>query len=117
MATWNSTELATQVLKELGVLGVGQTASAVDLKKVTDIYPSVYAQLRRMKVAPWTSSAIAEEAQLPLAKYLAGQVAAAFGFSGARLAEHKQTGMEGWIELQECAAAPKHAKPPKFLDY
>jgi len=117
MATWNATQLGTEVLKQLGILGSGQVASAEDLDRVSVAYASVYPQLRKLGFAPWSSAAIEEEAQLPLAKYLAGQCASSFGFSGQRLAEHKATAQEGWIELQECSAGERHLSRPRFLDY
>lgn len=117
MATWNATELATQVLKELGIVSVGQTASAEDIKKITDVWTSIYKQLRRAGLAPWTQTAIDEEFQLPVAKYVAGQVASAFGFSGRRLAEHHATGDRGWIEIQECADPGASRSKPKIKFY
>lgn len=117
MTTWTATELATQVLKDLGVTGVGQSASPEDTQKITKVYPSIYAQLRRLRLAPWPSGEIEEMAQLPLSKYLVGQLASSFGFSGQRLQEHLLTGQQGWIELQECAAGDQHPAPPKFKDY
>jgi len=117
MATWDEEELATQVLKELGVVGSGQTASAEDTARVTAVYPSIYEALANRGLASWESDEIEEEAQLPLAKYVAGKVASSFGFTGQRLAELRGEGQQGWLELQEAAAADRQLIPPKFKDY
>lgn len=117
MATWDATQLATQVLKELNIVATGQSASAEDVAKVTDVWPSIYQQLRRAGLAPWSSSAISEEFQLPVAKYVAGEVASQFGFSGARLGEHMLTGQQGWGQIQECAEVGMLRQRAKFKDY
>ena len=117
MATWTSAQLANQVLKELGIVGIGQTASAADTAKVTDVWGSIYARLRRQRLASWGSEAISEEAQLPVAKYVAGLVASSFNFRGNDLLAHQATGQEGLRELQEVEAGDKHPSPPKFYDY
>ena len=117
MATWDEAELANEVLRELGIVGRGQTAGAEDTEIVTTAFTSIYPQIRRQGLAPWPAAAISEGAQQPLAKYVAGQVASRFGFSGPSLAEKKLIGEEGRIELQEQAAGDKHTVTPKFKDY
>lgn len=111
MATWTAAQLADAVLKHLGIVGAGQSAAAEDTAIVTSAYASIYPQLRRHSLAPWGSGAIEEEYQEPLAKYVAGEVAIKFGFSGARLAEFKADGMDGWREMQEQASADRTELP------
>ncbi len=117
MATWDATELATQVLIELGILASGQSAAAEDVGKITRVYPSIYRRLRRAGVAGWSSTAIVDGAQFPLAQYIAGEVASSFGFSGNRLIEMERKGASGWIGLQEAASGTKQRASPKFLEY
>lgn len=111
MATWNATELATAVLKRLGVLAAGQTAEAEDAKIVTDAWNSVYPQLRHHGIAIWASGAIEEEFQEPLEKYMAAKVYSSFGFSGAREQTILREGLEGWRVLQEMAGADRTTLP------
>jgi hypothetical protein len=117
MATWDATQLATATLQVLGIVGVGQTASAEHTKRVTDAWNSVYPQLRREGVAQWTSAAISEEAQRPLAKYMAGQLAVELGFTGARLQAIMFDAQAGWQELNVQAAGDVHHARKTFKDY
>jgi hypothetical protein len=117
MATWTGTQLANQVLRELGVVGAGQDIPGDQVSKVTEVWPSIYRRLRNEGLAGWGSDAIEEEAQHPLAQYVAGEVAASFGFSGGRLNEHRTTGALGLRGLQQAAAGDKHVTRPKFKDY
>lgn len=104
MADWTAGELATAVLKELGVVGAGQTASAEDSGEVTVRWTSIHAQLRKEGLANFGDGASTAEipdwAQEPLVKHVAGKCAALFGhrdqgsiviFEGAR---------QGYIDLQ-----------------
>jgi hypothetical protein len=116
MATWNETELANAVLTQLGVLASGQSAAAEDAKVVTDTWSSVYQQLRRHQLAPFSSSAIDEEFQEPLAKYMAGQVYVKFGITGPREQSISADAMRGWQQLQEQAGSDKSVSSvrPRF---
>ena len=111
MATWTAADLADAVLKHLGIVSAGQSAAAEDTAIVTSAYTSLHPQLRRHSLAPWGSGAIEEEYQEPLTKYVAGEVAIKFGFSGGRLAEFKAEGREGWRQMQEQASADRTNVP------
>jgi hypothetical protein len=113
MATWTAAQLATAVCKRLGVVGLGQTAPAAYTSAVTDAYNSIYPQLRRHGLAPWASGAIEEEAQEPLSRYVAGEVASRFGLTGGTLAEYKADGIRGWQQLQEQASGDRTSLPSR----
>ena len=117
MATWTSAQLATDVLKRLGVTGAGQSASAEDSAVVTDAWVSIHPQLRRLGLAPWGSGAIDEGAQQPLSKYVAGEVYGYWGFTGAREAQIVRDAATGFSQLTKQAAADRTALPvrPRFF--
>lgn len=117
MATWNATELAEGVLIQLGIVGAGQTPSAEDTKVVTDAWNSLYPQLQRFGLAQFASTAIDEEFQEPLVKWVAGQVYTKFGFTGAREASIVRDAVLGWTQIQEQAGADRTVVPvrPKFF--
>ncbi len=117
MATWSANQLATATLKQMGVVGVGQSAPPEHTARVTTAWDSVYPQLRRLGIAQWTAGAIAEEAQRPLAKYMAGQVAVELGFTGQRLQAIMMDADTGWRELNEQAAGDRHQASKQFKDY
>lgn len=96
------------MLRRLGITGSGQSAAAEDADIVTDAWASIYPQLRRFGIAPWDDEAIEEEAQEPLSKYVAGQIAMQFGFSSGRLAEIKAESIEGFRQLREQSSSDKH---------
>lgn len=113
MATWTASELANAVLKRLGIVGAGQTASAEDAAVVTDAWTSLHPYLRRHGLAAFTSGAISEDAQVPLEKWVADQVADVFGFTGERRERIKQAGNEGWRQLQEVHSADRTFLPSR----
>lgn len=101
MATWTGTELRNAVLRHLGITGSGQSPAAEDASVVDDAWVSIYKQLRRKSLAPWDDDAIEEEAQEPLTRYVAAEVATKFGFNGQRLSEIRQEGLGGHRQLEE----------------
>lgn len=107
MATWSASQLGTAVLERLTILAAGQTAAAEDLKIITDAWASIYPQLRRSGIALWPSTAIAEEFQEPLAKYVAGKVYSHWGFTGPREQTILREASIGWNELQEQAGTDR----------
>jgi hypothetical protein len=117
VATWTAAQLADGTLRALGIVGAGQVASAEDTALVAAAYVSAYPRLRRLGLAPWASATISEEAQQPLAKHLAGEVAVAFGFTGDRLAALKMEAASGWAQLQEVAAGDRHMAPKRIVDF
>lgn len=109
MATWTGTELRNAVLRRLGITGAGQSPAAEDASVVDGAWMSIYPQLRRKGLAPWASDAISEEAQEPLTKYVAAEVAPQFGLTGQRLAEVRQEGLGGHRQLEEQYAGDRTA--------
>ena len=97
--------------------GPRRTASPEHTARVTDAWASVYPQLRRLGIAQWTSSAIDEGVQRPLARYMAGELAVEFGFTGPRLQAIMMEADMGWRQLNEQAAGDRHQASKKFKDY
>lgn len=110
MAVWDEDQLAEDVLKVLGILGRGQTASNEDLAVVKTSYDSKYWRLRRLGLAPFPIDQIDTRFQKPLSEYMAGEVASEFGFTGNRLMEHKRTGRDGWVALKSAASTGTHKR-------
>ena len=117
MANWTAAELAQAVLTRLGICGAGQTAAAEDAAIVTKSWESVYPQLRKLNLAPWGSSAIEEEAQTPLEKYMAGQVQSTFGIPEPEYSQRKHEAAEGFSELKAQYSQSRHAYPIRQHDF
>lgn len=113
MANWTDDDVINGALEHLGLKPSGQGASAEDFALVESAYNSIYPQLRRLGLAPWAIDSVEEEAQQPLAKYVASQVAVKFGFTGERLMAIKFDGDLGFRELQEQAAGDRANVPLK----
>lgn len=93
-------ELRTEVLVRLGIVAQGQAASAEDADIVDKAITSIFDQLKATHLASFSTSAIPEWAQLPLEKYITGQVAPKFGVSGQRLMEIMSVAKEGWRDFE-----------------
>lgn len=107
MATLTKSELRDRVMHHLGVLAVGQSASAEDAALVEEAIDAAHAMLRKFGLAPFATSAVPEWAQVPMRDYVAGAVGKSFGFGdafaqGAAIAER---------ELARQASGYKHALP------
>lgn len=75
-------ELVERVLQVLRVKAEGQTPSAEDVALVTNVLAPVYAELDRDEVyGVQDDSTIDDEAFLPLAEYIATEVAPDFGLA------------------------------------
>ena len=110
MATWTAAQLATAVLRRLGVTGAGQTASAEDSAVVTDAWTSLHPYLRRHSLAQFGAGAIEEACQEPLAKWVAGQVYQHWGFTETE-AQILRAADEGWRQLREAQSADRTPLP------
>lgn len=111
MANWTDDDVVNGALEHLGIKPSNQSADAESFLTGTNCYASVYPQLRKMGLAPWASDSVEEEAQQPLAKYLAAQLAVKFGFTGERLMAIKFDGDLGLRELTEQAAGDRQVVP------
>lgn len=73
------TDLATRVLQELKVLGVGQPASAEDLEIAKQKLRAVHASLKKDERVRWTIQDMPEAAEEPYVVLAATLAAASFG--------------------------------------
>jgi hypothetical protein len=64
--TTTKVDLATEVLEELGVLGVGQTASAEDSQKVQSVIEKVHAEYETEGRVTWGVDEIPDNVADPL---------------------------------------------------
>ena len=69
---------------------------------------AAHERLRKLGLVPFATSAVPPWAQVPLRDLVAGDVAQAFGMSGQRLAEFKQTGAAGERELRRQISGYRH---------
>ncbi len=77
----NETELATEVLDHLGVIGAGQSAEAADVVKVIAAYASKYDELEGngLELVYWERDAIPDAIFLIVRDLVALEVQNAFG--------------------------------------
>ena len=87
MATKTQAELVIDVLQHLGVLDMGQSATAEDEDIATKAIDSVYEQLRRRELAPYPLTAIPEWAQDLLRDVVAPKLCGHFGITGQQRSE------------------------------
>jgi hypothetical protein len=83
-------ELAVAVLKRLAVLGAGDSADADDSALVLQKFDTIYPQLRKLGLAPFSSTSIDAWAEGPMVKIIAAEVGPEFGW-----ADRTQL-LEGW---------------------
>ena len=117
MANWTAAELAQAVLTRLGICGAGQSASAEDAAVVTKAWESIYPQLRKVSLAPFSSSAIEEEAQLPIEKYVAAQVQSTFGIPEPEASRRDMEARDGYAELKAQYSQSRQSFPIRQDDY
>jgi hypothetical protein len=63
-------DLVTRVLQKLTTLSPGEYPSAEDDAFLTDVWSTVNANLRKLKVSYWTDNSIPDEVFEPLAEYV-----------------------------------------------
>lgn len=100
-------DLRDEVLRELNVLAVGQSAPNDVAEVIDNLWTRKYAQLRADGHAPFSSNDIDDRFVEPLVKYLAGEAASKFGYRGAALQEKKLIGTQAYKELLEQAIGKK----------
>jgi hypothetical protein len=81
MATYTRSELATRVLRDLGLLGADETASAADLDWAEETITSTFAALAGKGIRIWDSSedAVSETYFVLISHRVGADVAPAFG--------------------------------------
>ena len=79
--TMTKTNLATAVLQRLGVIGTGETPDANDAALVTTRYESLYPQLRKIGLAPFSETSIDTWAETGVTKIVAAECGPEFGWS------------------------------------
>lgn len=98
--TKTTTDLAEAVLKRLGVLAAGDTASAEDANDVKDYYADEFETLQTRDIAFWDQATIPVSVFRPLTDYIAGKMAPDFGQARPDLQE------SGYRELLILASDP-----------
>lgn len=109
------TQLAAAVLKRLAVIGNSESADADDAALVTGIYDSIYPQLRKLEIAPFSATSIDAWAERAIVKIVAAEAGPEFGWADrAQILElWKRQGMK---ELYEQTANKPRPTPVK-ADY
>lgn len=113
MADIAKAALRNRVLEHLGVLAAGETAASADQTLVDEAIDAAHERLRKIGYVPFATSAIPSWAQIQLRDIVAGDVAQAYGMSGQRLIEFKETARLGERELARQVAGFRHAVPIK----
>jgi len=65
-------DIRNLILKNMGVIAAGETASYEDAADVEEMLDLVHASLRERNIALWDLSAVPDEVALPLAQYVGG---------------------------------------------
>jgi hypothetical protein len=81
MTTHTKSELATRLLRDLGLLGADETASSVDMDWAEETIDATFAALQRKGIRIWDSStdAIPDEYLVLLSQRIGLDVAPSFG--------------------------------------
>lgn len=102
----NKLALATHIGEELKVIGAGETLSAEDSAKIQDRIDKARAYLIEEGVCYWPADDIPTAVMIPLAKYMAHEVAPMFDLTYER-------GAEGYDELRRHSAKRSSLEPLK----
>lgn len=100
MADLTRAKMIDRVLKHLGRLGQGQSASGEDSILVGEAVDAAHEQLRYYGCAPFETSAIPEWAQDSFRDFVAKKLAGYYGISGERLQHISYAAAEGFRELR-----------------
>jgi len=117
MAAWTAAQLRNAALEHLGIVGGGQSADAHDADIVDKAWVSVHAQLDKTGMVSFAVGAVPDWAKEPLTKYLAGQVAVKFGFTGPRLQAIGQDAGAGYHDLRVQMAGEKQPRQARIRSY
>lgn len=120
MATMTKADIATRVLRRIGVLALGQTASSEDSTLVEERVDSAHDELRKAGLAPFALATVPTWAQPGLIDYVAADVAPEFGVPLARVfgspVSAQQAQMMAERRLSKQIAGYKHPIPVR-TDY
>lgn len=110
MTTKTQTELATRLLRDLGLIGAEETPSAADLDFANETIESVVPMLAAIGVPIWNGSEaqVPLEYFVPLSKRLGLDVAPGFGLADPAEAEAAKGALERNLTLM---ANPRRADP------
>lgn len=113
MTTYTQTELATRMLRDLGLIGAEETPSAADLDFANETIESVVPMLATLGVPIWNGSEaqVPAEYLVPLSKRLGLDVAPGFGLVDVAAAEVAKTALERNLTLM---ANPRRANPSQL---
>jgi hypothetical protein len=111
VADLTKAQLSARVLEHLGVKSAANAANAHDDEFVQEAIDAAHERLRKYGLVPFATSAVPPWAQTQLRDYVAGDVAQAFGMSGQRLVEFKQTSASAERELARQVAGYRHNLP------
>ena len=109
--TMTKAELATAVLRRLAVIGGNEAADASDLDVVTDAIDSIYPQLRKLGLAPFSVDSIDSWAERPMVKIVAAEIGPEFGHTDPMKNEFEAK--KGRQELAEQMTAQRRRMPTK----
>ena len=109
MADIAKAALRNRVLEHLGVLATGEAADLVDADLVDEAIEAVHARLRKLGLAPFSTTAVPPWAQISLRDIVAGDIAQSYGMSGQRLLEFKTGAEVGETELRRQVAGYRHS--------
>jgi hypothetical protein len=104
-------ELATAVLKRLTVIGSGETADADDQALVEEAIDSIYPQLSKLGLAPFSVDSIDDWAERPMIQIVAAAVGPEFGYRDQ--AYNANEDRAGRNELKRQTAAHSRNIPTK----
>ena len=110
MTTYSQTDLATRVLKDLGLVGAGETPSSDDLADVIEIVGSEVAMLASIGLPIWNGSdlSVPLEYLAPLSRRIGLAIAPAFGLTDPASAQLAMREAERYLTIM---AAPRGASP------
>lgn len=117
MTTYTKAQLRNRVLRELGVLAAGETATAEDAQVVEELIDTQHAMLARELFVDWTTSTIPQNVYEPLAAIVAARGAGQFGVTGPRLQELLALAVQGMADLHTQTQAQDYSSAPIPANY
>lgn len=116
--TYTQAQLRDRVLQELGVLALGETATAEDAELVESVICAVHEMLRKEFFVDWSLDEIPSNVIEPLMGLNAARLAGRYGLSAERRRELLAFGVQAMSDLAtQCQTPEAGAEPVPAVYY
>lgn len=109
-----TTDLATRVLKRLGVVDPDENPTATEAADVVEIMQAVYEELKELGHIDWTLTDIPTRYQQAFVDVIGGEVAANFGVDGDVVQFRAERGRKRIYALNERKVDPRSSPVVDF---